>query len=359
MRTDRQSTAAYREQWQQRANVVRERLAVSGVVGRVVTLKKAGREWVGLCPFHNEATASFTVNDAKRFAHCFGCGWHGDAIGFVMQRQGLPFREAVELLESENGLRHLQAARPAPPPPRVEQKEDRKKSEAVRRIWAQTVSIEPDSVADRYLRGRCLVPPAEYGFGDPETNAGWPIDLRFHAALWHADLKREIPAMVAAMRKPDGSLGAIHRTYLKVPAAGAVSKAGTDRDKMMLGESRGTIIRLAADDDRMVAGEGIETSLSAMQLFRRAGFAFGSRGNMAIVEPPFACSDFVYAADRNKPHADRARSRVGEAAAWTGARAFGLGRRVQVKVPALPDGQLGDFNDLLIARSRSAARVAA
>ena len=358
MRTDRQSTAAYREQWQQRANVVRERLAVSGVVGRVVTLKKAGREWVGLCPFHNEATPSFTVNDAKRFAHCFGCGWHGDAIGFVMQRQGLAFREAVELLESENGLRHLQAARPAPPPPKVEQKEDRKKAEAVRRVWTQTVSIEPGSVVDRYLRGRALVPPADYGFGDPVTNAGWPSDLRFHAALWHADLKREIPAMVAAMRRPDGSLAAVHRTYLKVDAAG-VTKAGTERDKMMFGYGRGTFIRLADDDAAMVAGEGIETSLSAMQLFRRAGFAFGSRANMARVEPPFACSDFIYAADRNKTHHIASRSRVGEAAAWTGAKAFGLGRRVQVKVPALPNGELGDFNDMLIARRRAAAQVAA
>ena len=358
MRTDRQADAAYREQWQQRANTVRERLTVSGVIGRVVTLKKAGREWIGLCPFHNEATPSFTVNDAKRFAHCFGCGWHGDSIKFVMQRQGLPFREAVELLESENGLRHLQAARPAPPPPKVEQKADLKKAEAVRRIWSQTVSIQPGSPVDRYLRGRALVPPAEYGLGDLETNAGWPVDLRFHAELWHADLKRSVPAMVAAMRRPDGSLGAVHRTYLKVTGVG-VTKAGTERDKMMFGESRGTIIRLAADADAMVGGEGIETSLSAMQLFRRAGFAFGSRGNMAIVEPPFACSDFIYAADRNKTHADRTRSRVGEAAAWTGAKAFGSGRRVQVKIPALPDGQLGDFNDLLIARQRAARQVAA
>lgn len=358
MRTDRQSEAAYRERWQQRANIVRERLTVSGVVGRVVTLKKASREWIGLCPFHNEATPSFTVNDAKGFAHCFGCGWHGNAISFVMQRQGLPFKEAVELLESENGLRHLQAARPAPPAPKVEQTVDRKKAEAVRRIWSQTVTIEPGSPVDRYLRGRALVPPADYGFADQAMNGGWPTDLRFHAALWHADLKREIPAMVAAMRRPDGSLTAVHRTYLKVTGVG-VTKAGTGRDKMMLGESRGTIIRLALDAEAMVAGEGIETSLSAMQLFRRAGFAFGSRGNMAVVEPPFACSDFIYAADRNKAHADRSRSRVGEAAAWTGAKAFGSGRRVQVKIPALPDGQLGDFNDLLIARQRAGGRVAA
>lgn len=349
MRTDRQAEAAFREQWSRRANEIRARLGVSSVVGRVVTLKKAGKDWLGLCPFHNERTPSFTVNDGKGFFHCFGCGAHGDAIAFVMQRQGLGFREAVELLESENGLRHLQAARPAPPPPKAVQSVDRKKAEAVERIWAQTVALAAGGIVDRYLRGRCLVPPAEYGVGDATANAGWPVDLRYHGALWHRDAKSELPAMVAAMRKPDGTLGAIHRTYLKATGTG-VGKAGTERDKMMLGDPLQTVIRLSPNADRMVGGEGIETSLAAMQLFRSHGLAFGSRANMAAVAPPFECSEFIYAADRNKTHPDPERSRVGERAAWKGAKAFGTGRKVAVKVPALPPGELGDFNDMLVAR---------
>lgn len=350
MRSDPHAQRYDREQWSRRANEIRSRLRVSEVVGRVVTLKKAGKDFFGLCPFHNEATPSFTVNDRKAFYHCFGCGVHGDAIAFVMLRQGLGFPQAVELLEAENGLRHLQAARPAPPRPKVEQVEDKRKADAVQRIWQQTAALEVNGVVDRYLRGRCLLPPWTYGI-EGAGNAGWPVDLRYHGALWHADLKREVPAMVAAMRKADGRLSAVHRTYLKVTGVD-VTKAGTERDKMMLGDVAGTFIRLSDFADRMLGGEGIETTLAAMQLFGRAGLAFGSRANMAAVEPPFECSDFIYAADKNKAHQDPTRSRVGERAAIAGAKAFGIGRKVAIKVPALPNGATGDFNDVLQLKAK-------
>ena len=83
---------------------IRARLPASEVVGRAVRLTRRGREHVGLCPFHNEKTPSFTVNDDKAFFHCFGCGAHGDVIGFVMQHDGLAFPEAVARLAAEAGL---------------------------------------------------------------------------------------------------------------------------------------------------------------------------------------------------------------------------------------------------------------
>ena len=351
MRTDPQAQAFAREQLSRRANLLRERLRMSEVVGRVVTLKRQGAEWFGLCPFHNESTASFTVNDRKRFCHCFGCGFHADAIGFVMARQGLGFVEALELLEAENGLRHLQAARPAPPAPKVEQREDAGKREAMLRIWNATVDLRPGSPGDRYYRDRGLLPPAEYGFGDASVNAGWPIDLRFHAELWHGLEKRAMPGMVAAFRRHDGTLVAIHRTYLKATGV-SVTKAGTERDKAMLCDCKGAVIRLADYADAMLGGEGIETTLAAMQLFKRPGFAFGSRANMAAVDLPLQVSDFIYAADRNKSHSDPKRSRVGERAAWQGAKTFGQGRKISVQVPRLPAGMTGDFNDVLLMKRR-------
>ncbi|MEM1398227.1 MAG: DNA primase [Pseudomonadota bacterium] len=72
------------------------RLPVSEVVGRHVKLIRRGREFVACCPFHNEKTPSFSVSDDKGFFHCFGCGAHGDAVGFVMRHQGVSFPEAVE-----------------------------------------------------------------------------------------------------------------------------------------------------------------------------------------------------------------------------------------------------------------------
>lgn len=68
------------------------------LVGRRVQLRRNGREHHGLCPFHDEKSPSFTVNPEKGFFHCFGCGAHGDAIGWVMQYDGLEFREACEVL---------------------------------------------------------------------------------------------------------------------------------------------------------------------------------------------------------------------------------------------------------------------
>ena len=83
---------------------LRARLALSSVIGRRVRLQRRGREHLGLCPFHNEKTPSFTVNDDKAFFHCFGCGAHGDVIGFVMRVEGVSFPEAVERCAQEAGL---------------------------------------------------------------------------------------------------------------------------------------------------------------------------------------------------------------------------------------------------------------
>ena len=83
---------------------VRARTGLAELVGRRVRLVKRGREHLGLCPFHNEKTPSFTVNEEKEFYHCFGCGAHGTAFDFVMKTEGLGFPEAVERLAGEAGL---------------------------------------------------------------------------------------------------------------------------------------------------------------------------------------------------------------------------------------------------------------
>jgi DNA primase len=74
------------------------------IVGSRLTLKKAGREYKACCPFHDEKTPSFWVSPDKQFYHCFGCGAHGTALGFLMQYDQLPFPEAVEDLAGRLGL---------------------------------------------------------------------------------------------------------------------------------------------------------------------------------------------------------------------------------------------------------------
>jgi DNA primase len=80
------------------------RLDIVDVVERYVPLKKAGANYVACCPFHNEKSPSFTVSQSKQFYHCFGCGAHGTAIGFVMEHAGMGYVDAIEDLARSAGL---------------------------------------------------------------------------------------------------------------------------------------------------------------------------------------------------------------------------------------------------------------
>ena len=83
---------------------LRSRVSLAEVVGEKVKLQKRGREYTGLCPFHQEKTPSFTLNESKGFYHCFGCGAHGDVVKFLMDHDGLPFIDAVKKLAARVGL---------------------------------------------------------------------------------------------------------------------------------------------------------------------------------------------------------------------------------------------------------------
>ena len=83
---------------------LRSRTLLSALIGRSTKLQKAGREWRACCPFHNEKTPSFYVNDDKGFYHCFGCSAHGDAIRWMTDQRGLPFMDAVKELAQAAGM---------------------------------------------------------------------------------------------------------------------------------------------------------------------------------------------------------------------------------------------------------------
>jgi DNA primase len=99
---------------------LRARVTLSGVISRTTRLTKAGREFKACCPFHNEKTPSFTVNDEKGFYHCFGCGAHGDAIRWMTDQRGLAFMDAVQELAAEAGMEV-----PAPDPKAAKATEER------------------------------------------------------------------------------------------------------------------------------------------------------------------------------------------------------------------------------------------
>ena len=90
---------------------LRTRVTLSSVIMRTTKLQRAGREWKACCPFHDEKTPSFTVNDQKGFYHCFGCGAHGDVIRWMTDPRGLTFMDAVKELAVTAGMEM-----PAPDP---------------------------------------------------------------------------------------------------------------------------------------------------------------------------------------------------------------------------------------------------
>ena len=77
---------------------------ISEVLGKYISLKRHGKEYQALCPFHKEKTPSFTVSDEKGFYHCFGCGAHGDAVSFLMQHQQMSYTDAVRQLADQAGI---------------------------------------------------------------------------------------------------------------------------------------------------------------------------------------------------------------------------------------------------------------
>lgn len=132
---------------------LRARTLLSAVIAPHVKLIRAGREWKACCPFHNEKTPSFTVNDEKGFYHCFGCGAHGDAIRFLTDSRGLPFMDAVKELAAKAGMDV-----PAPDP-KAKERAERTASltdvmAACQKWFADQLQGIGGAAARDYLKGR-------------------------------------------------------------------------------------------------------------------------------------------------------------------------------------------------------------
>ncbi|QHD50731.1 DNA primase [Vreelandella aquamarina] len=151
------------------------RVDVVEVVGERVQLKKAGRNFSGLCPFHQEKTPSFTVSADKQFYHCFGCGAHGNALRFLMEYDKLPFPEAVEQLAGRLGL---DVPREGVDDPRAQQREKKRKEgvnllEVAASFYRERLKMQEGQSAQRYLQGRGLSPEVIDTYGIGYAPGGW------------------------------------------------------------------------------------------------------------------------------------------------------------------------------------------
>jgi DNA primase len=143
---------------------LRMRTSLSTPIGRTVKVQKAGREYKACCPFHNEKTPSFTINDEKGFYHCFGCGAHGDAIRWMTDQRGLPFMEAVKELAQAAGMEV-----PAPDP-RMAQRAEKAKGlhdvmAAAQGFFEEQLGGIEGAEARDYLQRRGISEPTRRAFG--------------------------------------------------------------------------------------------------------------------------------------------------------------------------------------------------
>lgn len=150
---------------------LRARTTLSALIGRSIPLRKAAGEFKSCCPFHQEKTPSFTVNDEKGFAHCFGCGWHGDAIRWLTDHQNMNFREAVKRLASEAGMTM----------PLIDEREFRAHETAPRQTY-KAITAEPQKLPAEALRwfyeergiGEETLKRAKVGWSDKKSCVVFP-----------------------------------------------------------------------------------------------------------------------------------------------------------------------------------------
>lgn len=158
------------------------RTDIVDVVEGYVPLRKAGHNLTGLCPFHTEKTPSFTVSPEKQFYHCFGCGAHGTAIGFLMELEGMTFPEAVRDLAARAGL-EVPSSTPGAKPTSLAETETSEAlysilEEAARYFRRQLREHPNAQEAVQYLKARGLTGDIAQRFGLGYAPQGWDNVLR-------------------------------------------------------------------------------------------------------------------------------------------------------------------------------------
>ena len=270
---------------QPRIDAVNARVSIAEVIGRAVKLSRHGKPR-GKCPFHGSKSDSLAVYPDKQRARCWGCDWHGDAIGFVRDFYGLDFVAALERLEGELGIGpgHGGDLRPSPirrekqAAPARREVETVESAEVAKWLWSHS-SFDGDALRT-WLRAR-RVPDATLGDAclgglrfcpDAPTRPG--------AIGAGPESVPSAPAMVALMRRielgEDGQrrfvASGVHVTYLSPGLTAKMNRKRADGSVMparkMFGQSGGavTIYGQYRPDAPLYAAEGHETLLSGMAL---------------------------------------------------------------------------------------------
>lgn len=161
------------------------RIDIVDIIDGDLPLKKTGRDFQALCPFHNEKTPSFTVSQEKQFYHCFGCGAHGSALGFLMNHRGLSFVEAIEEAARNVGLEVPHEGGDAAP--KVDYSPLYDALDRAQKFFVEQLKTHPDRErAVAYLKSRGLSGAIAKRFGIGFAPDSWDALLKTHGQDDHA-----------------------------------------------------------------------------------------------------------------------------------------------------------------------------
>jgi DNA primase len=288
---------------------------ISSVIGATIPLRRAGRDLVGRCPFHDEKSPSFTVNDEKGFAHCFGggCGWHGDAVDYIMAVHNVDAREAVAMITG--GALPVIDQRPA----LARTEPERETSAEAIELW-QSASPAVGTLAEAYVRHRGI-------------DIALPDTIRF-ARLRYGRRGPLYPVLVALITDVGNRPMGIQRTYL---AADGRGKADVPKAKLSLGRVTGGAIRLGPDGTKVVVTEGLEDGLTLLAGLELPVWAAAGCGNLPTMRFPSEVREIVIGSD-NDPSGQAEAAKAAE-------RHASAGLAVRIIRPA---ATYKDFNDELM-----------
>ena len=188
------------------------RVDIVDIIDRRVPLTRKGKEFMACCPFHDEKTPSFTVSPSKQFYHCFGCGAHGTAVGFLMEFGNLSFVEAIEELADVVGMEVPREASSKPPPPPGESQDDLLAITEAAKAWFQQQlrTHAGGSAAIGYLKDRGLDGRTAAEFGIGYAPDAWS---ELADALGKDDLSRKQLLKVGLVSRKEGEGGQPVRYY--------------------------------------------------------------------------------------------------------------------------------------------------
>ena len=156
-------------------NEIKTRLGIVDVVQARTPLQRSGRNFKGLCPFHGEKTPSFVVFPETQSYHCFGCGANGDIFGFVMNSEGLEFRDALARLARQAGRGHARRATTAKPP-RDRHRERLHEALAAAALFCHNLLLRAPSEGAQAARAYAAGARADRGARSPRFIVGYAPD---------------------------------------------------------------------------------------------------------------------------------------------------------------------------------------